>query len=143
MSPSRPVLNLIDDPVARQAPEQTADAVPTPTTCRVPTRRTPAPTPEPATAAAAAERPAEAPEAPELAQKPGRYRDESKKGVFGRVPRSLSRRLERALVELRDQTDDLTQEQLLAALLARYVNPSDPASLAELAATVDQYRTRL
>lgn len=140
MSPSRPVLNLIDDPVACQAPEQAADALPTPTTRRAPTRRTPTPTPEPASAAVAAERPAEA---PEPAQRPERYRDESRKGVFGRVPRSLSRRLERALVELRDQTEDLTQEQLLAALLARYVNPSDPASLAELAATVDEYRTCL
>ncbi len=138
MSPSRPVLNLIDDPVARHAPEQTADAVSTPPTRRAPMRRTP--TPKPATAADAAERPAEA---REPARESNRYRDEPKKGVFGRVPRSLSRRLEHALVELRDQTEALTQEQLLAALLARYVNPSDPASLAELAATVEQYRTRL
>lgn len=37
--------------------------------------------------------------------------------AFGRVPRSLHGRLERAVVELRDEFEDLTQEQGLAALL--------------------------
>ncbi len=45
------------------------------------------------------------------------YGQEQKKAVFGRVPRSLSRRLERTVVELRDEFEDLTQEQVLAALL--------------------------
>lgn len=74
---------------------------------------------------------------------PSSYGQEERKAVFGRVPRSLSRRLERAVVELREEMDDLTQEQLLAALLDRYVDPSKPEVLAELAATIREYRGRL
>jgi hypothetical protein len=61
--------------------------------------------------------------------------------VFGRVPRSLSRRLERAVVELRDEFEDLTQEQVLAALLHEHA--ADPAALAHLTDTVRRYRREL
>jgi hypothetical protein len=40
-----------------------------------------------------------------------RYRDENKKAVFGHVPRSLSRRLDRALLELRKTMDDFTRKR--------------------------------
>jgi DNA-binding phage protein len=63
--------------------------------------------------------------------------------VFGRVPRSLSRRLERAVFELRDEFEDLTQEQVLAALLHEHVDASDPAVLADLTETVRRYRREL
>ncbi len=71
------------------------------------------------------------------------YGQEEKKAVFGRVPRSLSRRLERAVVELRDEFEDLTQEQVLAALLHAHVDPKDHAALARLADTVRCYRSEL
>ena len=63
--------------------------------------------------------------------------------MFGRVPRSLSRRLERAVVELRDEFEDLTQEQVLAALLHEHVDAADPAALARLTDTVRRYRRKL
>jgi hypothetical protein len=72
-----------------------------------------------------------------------RYAGEEKRAVFGRVPRSLNRRLERAVVELRDEFEDLTQEQVLAALLHENVDPADPALLAELAESVRRSRREL
>jgi hypothetical protein len=72
-----------------------------------------------------------------------RYAGEEKRAVFGRVPRSLNRRLERAVVELRDEFEDLTQEQVLAALLHENVDPADPALLVELAESVQRYRREL
>ena len=72
-----------------------------------------------------------------------RYSDEPRKAVFGRLPRTLTRRLERALVELREDADDLTQEQVLAALLLRYVDPADPERMHALAHTVAAYRQKL
>jgi hypothetical protein len=59
------------------------------------------------------------------------------------VPRSLHRRLERAVVELREETEDLTQEQVLAALLHQHVDPSSPELLSELSDTVRGYREQL
>lgn len=85
-----------------------------------------------------------APVKPESAAvEPIAYADEQKRAVFGRVPRSLTRRLERAVVELRDEFEDLTQEQVLAALLHAYVDPADQAALARLTDTVRRYRTQL
>ena len=74
---------------------------------------------------------------------PRGYGSEEKRAVFGRVPRSLTRRLERAVVELREEIEDLTQEQVLAALLHKHVEPSQPDRLNELAETVRAYRARL
>jgi len=84
--------------------------------------------------------PAEAPSAVEPVRS---YGQEEKRAVFGRVPRSLSRRLERAVVELRDEFEDLTQEQVLAALLHEHVHAADPAVLARLTDTVRRYRREL
>jgi hypothetical protein len=80
---------------------------------------------------------------PPPAAAPQSFRREEKRAVFGRVPRSLSRRLERAVVELREDMEDLTQEQVLAALLSRHVNPAEPDSLAALTETVHAYRDQL
>jgi len=63
--------------------------------------------------------------------------------VFGRVPRSLSRRLERAVIDLRDEFEDLSQEQVLAALLPEHVDAGDHAALARLTDTVRRYRREL
>ncbi len=71
------------------------------------------------------------------------YGEEEKRAVFGRVPRSLSRRLERAVVELRDEFEDLTQEQVLAALLHAHVDAADQAALARLTDIVRRYRREL
>ena len=51
--------------------------------------------------------------------------------------------LERAVVELRDEFEDLTQEQVLAALLHENVDAADPALLVELAESVRRYRREL
>lgn len=130
MTGSRTKLELIDDPVNGRA--TTADkSEPAPSTVGLD------PTP-PASQFGAAQTSTAAP-----MPRPKRYSDETRKAVFGRLPRSLSRRLERALVELREDTDDLTQEQLLAALLHRYVDPTDPARMSALAQTVEAYRQKL
>jgi hypothetical protein len=147
----RPKLEIVDDPVTglnrtRSAPapppaplatpEDAAHADPAdeephpqdaPPTGRPPRRSTPSD-------------PAEVPRAAEPVRS---YGQEEKRAVFGRVPRSLSRRLERAVVELRDEFEDLTQEQVLAALLHEHVDAADPATLARLTETVRRYRREL
>jgi hypothetical protein len=87
--------------------------------------------------------PSDPAEAPRAAEPVRSYGQEEKRAVFGRVPRSLSRRLERAVVELRDEFEDLTQEQVLAALLHEHVDAADPAGLAHLTDTVRRYRREL
>jgi hypothetical protein len=151
MSPTRPRLNIVDDPVARHTDQDAAATSPsaTPTKAQGHPPSSPAPATSAAavnTAPAAPERPAEPPtfvEPPNEATAPRRYGEEPRKAMFGRVPRSLSRRLERALVELREDSEDLTQEQVLAALLHTYVDPADSDSLNALAAAVNEYRSRL
>ena len=146
MSPTRPKLNIVDDPVTRGGHER-------PVSPPSASPRRSASSSTPATVAAAAETAPLVPQTPaqdteraqasENSSQRERYSEEPKKAVFGRVPRSLSRRLERAVVELREDTDDLTQEQLLAALLYKYVDPADGENLSALAATVNEYRSRL
>jgi hypothetical protein len=87
--------------------------------------------------------PSDAAEVPRATEPVRSYGQEEKRAVFGRVPRSLSRRLERAVVELRDEFEDLTQEQVLAALLHEHVDAADPAALARLTETVRRYRREL
>jgi len=60
--------------------------------------------------------------------------------IFGRVPKSLARRLEGAVYELRGVDSSVRQQQVLAALLWRHVDPADKTSLKELAALVDEYK---
>ena len=129
--PERPRLEIVDDPVARAADPAALSQRPS--------------TAEESTPQNSVAEPANPPSAPEPAPtlEPPGYRDEQKRAVFGRVPRSLSRRLERAVVELREDIEDLTQEQLLAALLHQHVEPSEPDRLKELAETVRAYRARL
>ena len=147
----RPKLEIVDDPVTglnrtRSAPTpptgppatpedaahgDPADDQPQPQAARPPRRPSRRGTPND---------PAAAPPAAEPVRS---YGQEEKRAVFGRVPRSLSRRLERAVVELRDEFEDLTQEQVLAALLHEHVDAADPAALAHLTDTVRRYRREL
>lgn len=66
--------------------------------------------------------------------------DEVLQGVFGRVPRSLARRLEGAVYELRGADASVRQQQVLAALLWRYVDPKDGAALEQLAGLIAEYQ---
>lgn len=66
--------------------------------------------------------------------------EEALQAVFGRVPKSLARRLEGAVYELRGIDSSVRQQQVLAALLWRHVDPADEASLKKLAALIDQYK---
>jgi len=128
--PERPRLEIVDDPVARgdgPAPARRQSPAATKAQTMVDEPQNPAPTTS------------EQPPAPA----PRGYGGEEKRAVFGRVPRSLTRRLERAVVELREEIEDLTQEQVLAALLHEHVEPSEPDRLTELAETVRAYRARL
>jgi hypothetical protein len=150
--PDRPKLEIVDDPVTGRAaatPPPKSPAAPAP--------------PDDAASADAANadsddsqhqearppgrRPrrtaASVPVDPSRAAAVGSYGREQKRAVFGRVPRSLSRRLEGAVFELRDEFEDLTQEQVLAALLHEHVDAGDPAVLAELTETVRRYRREL
>jgi hypothetical protein len=63
---------------------------------------------------------------------------EAVKAVFGRVPASLARRLEGAVFELR-ATRPVTQQDVLAALLWRYVDHEAPEKLDELTRLLDEY----
>jgi hypothetical protein len=147
----RPKLEIVDDPVTGlnrtrsasvsppappAAPGGSASTDPPVEESRPQDAR---PTGRPSRRSTASE-PAEAPRAAEPVRS---YGQEDKRAVFGRVPRSLSRRLERAVVELRDEFEDLTQEQVLAALLHEHVDPADPAALAHLTDTVRRYRREL
>ena len=148
----RPKLEIIDDPVSGlnrtspspsapppappAAPEEEADADPADEERQDQDTR---PTGRPSRRSTSSD-PAEAPRAAEPVCS---YGQEEKRAVFGRVPRSLSRRLERAVVELRDEFEDLTQEQVLAALLHEHVDAADPAALACLTDTVRRYRREL
>jgi hypothetical protein len=155
--PDRPKLEIVDDPVTGRAgttaPPAAAAAPASPDEAasadaanadgddsqhepQTPAARPPARRPQRATAAD--------PDEPVRTAQPVRsYGQEEKRAVFGRVPRSLSRRLERAVFELRDEFEDLTQEQVLAALLHEHVDASDPAVLADLTETVRRYRREL
>jgi hypothetical protein len=151
VSSDRPKLEIVDDPVTGRAgaPPPTSPATPAlpqdaapahvanadggdshPEEARPPGRR-------PRRAAA------RVPADPARAGSVGSYGREQKRAVFGRVPRSLSRRLEGAVFELRDEFEDLTQEQVLAALLHEHVDAGDPGVLAELTETVRRYRREL
>lgn len=129
--PERPKLEIVDDPVARANGPASARRQ-SPAATKAQTMVDEPPNPAPTTS-----------EQPPPAPAPRRYGGEEKRAVFGRVPRSLTRRLERAVVELREEIEDLTQEQVLAALLHEHVEPSEPDRLNELAETVRVYRARL
>lgn len=64
---------------------------------------------------------------------------EAVKAVFGRVPASLARRLEGAVFELRATRPRVTQQDVLAALLWRYVDHEAPEKLDELTRLLDEY----
>ena len=63
---------------------------------------------------------------------------ESLVGVFGRVPAPLARRLEGMVFELRAERK-VSQQDVLAALLLRFVDHSDERSVAEIHGLLDAY----
>lgn len=67
----------------------------------------------------------------------GRLRRHPRRELFARVPAPLVRDLDRALRALSDEHDRITRQQLITALLLRYVRPDDPAALAHLDALLD------
>ncbi len=147
----RPKLEIVDDPVtglnrtrSAPAPPTAPPAAPEDAAHADPADDQPQPqdTRPPVVDLGAALR-AIRPTAPRASDPVRSYGQEEKRAVFGRVPRSLSRRLERAVVELRDEFEDLTQEQVLAALLHDHVDAADPAALARLTDTVRRYRREL
>jgi hypothetical protein len=155
--PDRPKLEIVDDPVTgrnststpRPASPARADDAASPNPPDPPDdgpRHQPEPEHEdgrPAGRRARRGPPTDPAEPVQVANPARSYGQEEKRAVFGRVPRSLSRRLERAVFELRDEFEDLTQEQVLAALLHEHVDAGDPAALAELTDTVRRYRQEL
>lgn len=71
-----------------------------------------------------------------------RARRASKKplqGVFGRVPPELARRLEGMVFELKAERARVSQQEVLAALLWRYVDHTAPASVRALHELLDEY----
>jgi hypothetical protein len=149
----RPTLEIVDDPVTglnrnRSAPAQPTAPPATPGASAFATADPPEDEPRPQDARSTGRpsrrsTPSDPAEAPRAAEPVRSYGQEEKRAVFGRVPRSLSRRLERAVVELRDEFEALTQEQVLAALLHEHVDAADPAALARLTETVRRYRREL
>jgi hypothetical protein len=147
----RPKLEIVDDPVTGLNRTQSAPAEPTaPPATPGGSASTDPPEDEsrpqdarPPSRPSRRGAPSDPAEAPRAAEPVRSYGQEEKRAVFGRVPRSLSRRLERAVVELRDEFEDLTQEQVLAALLHEHVDAADPAALARLTDTVRRYRREL
>jgi hypothetical protein len=147
----RPKLEIVDDPVT--GPNHARSAPPSPpappTTPEDAAHADPAddqPNPQDTRPTGPPSRrgtPSDPAAAPRAADPVRSYGQEEKRPVFGRVPRSLSRRLERAVVELRDEFEDLTQEQVLAALLHEHVDAADPAAPAHLTDTVRRYRRKL
>ena len=117
----RPKLQILDDPL-----RTTPAAAPTETQ-----------QPQPAEP-----RPAK-PERPRTQTKPIGLDGEEAQAVFARVPKSLARRLEGAVYELRGADPSVRQQQMLVALLWRYVDPADRGSLKELAALVSEYKGAL
>lgn len=131
MSPlTPPKLVDLDDPLApRPAP---APAASTPSTRKRPAARAPRKPPSAP--------PAASPSAPSPART---LAEEPLLAVFARLPESLSDRLAdgvRALNEGRPRRGRVSQQDLLGALVDRYVTPADTR---ELAALVDDYRQRI
>jgi hypothetical protein len=60
-------------------------------------------------------------------------------GVFGRVPPELARRLEGMVFELKAERVRASQQDVLAALLWRYVDHTDPASVQAIHKLLDEY----
>lgn len=125
----RPKIAVVDDPLAagtgmppsgRAEPRASGEPTPSRSNGRAIAERAPRPqsTPERSTA-------------PDLA-------GESLVGVFGRVPASLARRLEGMVFQLRAERK-VSQQDVLAALLLRYVDHSDERSVAEMHRLLDAY----
>jgi len=62
-------------------------------------------------------------------------------GIFGRVPPELARRLEGMVFELKAERARVSQQDILAALLWRHVDHTDPGSVQALHELLDEYET--
>ncbi len=60
-------------------------------------------------------------------------------GIFGRVPPELARRLEGMVFELKAARARVSQQDVLAALLWRYIDHSDPESVRAMHELLDAY----
>lgn len=65
-------------------------------------------------------------------------RNDALVAVFGRVPTTLARRLEGVVFELKADRK-VSQQDIIAALLLRHIDPSDERSLSEIRAALDTY----
>lgn len=137
----RPKITVVDDPLDgvpasanANRPRPEADA-PVPAEQAPPATRDPDPPKrgetQPARPSSSAQRRARSQPAPDL-------RAEALVAVFGRVPATLARRLEGVVFELRAERK-VSQQDVLAALLLRYVDPRDERSLSEVRAALETY----
>lgn len=60
-------------------------------------------------------------------------------GIFGRVPPEFARRLEGMVFELKAERARVAQQDILAALLWRYVDHTEPASVRAVHELLDEY----
>ena len=121
----RPRLKMVDDPLApaRQPPAEEATESPE---LRRPARDD-AESPEPRPAGEEQRQSARSP-----ARKP-------LQGIFGRVPPELARRLEGMVFELKADRARVSQQDVLAALLWRYIDHTDPESVRAMHELLDAY----
>lgn len=136
----RPKIAVVDDPL---------DGAPAPANANRTRPKADAPSPAEQAAPAVADR-----EPPKQGTQPERrsrsalrrprsqpaldLRDEPLVAVFGRVPATLARRLEGVVFELRAERK-VSQQDILAALLLRHIDPGDERSLAEVRAALEAY----
>ena len=123
----RPKITVIDDPLAAgagSAPGRARRAAP-----RAPAAKKPEASAN-GSAAAKAE-PRDKPASADLSAEP-------LTAVFGRVPASLARRLEGMVFQLRGERK-VSQQDVLAALLLRFVDHADERSVAEIHRLLDGY----
>jgi hypothetical protein len=137
-----PKLVDLDDPLApRREPARSAP----PTSQPAPTAPAPAQAPRSsAPTRPAARRPARRPRenAESAPRTSSSLADEPLVAVFARMPESLSDRLADGVRELnvgRPRRSRISQQEVLGALVEKYVTPGDSKALAEL---VDAYRAR-
>lgn len=69
----------------------------------------------------------------------GRATRKPLQGIFGRVPPELARRLEGMVFELKAERAQVSQQDILAALLWRHVDHTDPTSIRAIHELLDRY----
>ncbi len=139
---ARPKIAVVDDPLEAAGPSERPQRK-----RRPPKLSSLEPSDQPATVSPSAESSEEQPPSDRSrakSERRGRPRpaldlhDEALVAVFGRVPATLARRLEGVVFELRAERK-VSQQDVLAALLLRYIDPHDERSLAEIRAGLETY----